>query len=384
MRRQKVMRPGAEEQAAARTRRRWGADATVVSTVVAVVVTLLATEIRRFLGETARVVLDSRLLLVFTAALVASLSSVALYGLRARKRDAVAVTTGEIEIRADALGGLDVDDAVVGRSMRYLETRRRTDDLVVCLHGLGLDADDFRPYMSESNKHCIALTLYGFNTEDRNSERYPAISLETHVQLVAYALRKIKEANPRKRITLLGFSFGADMIILLAELARNTLVELQSRALILLDPNVNNATTTISSKIAEMSNYESLEDLVEILHSAGNMAEFRYLCSYLEKITSKNFAQVHRHAREVVQRYDKPDVEPFLDSLGQLLSVSKEVHVYLSLSHESILNKVVQVADSRGMDLNSLKCSFNYHFDLIRPGFMKDHVEGLLDQRPSG
>jgi hypothetical protein len=35
------------------------------------------------------------------------------------------------------------------------------------------------------------------------------------------------------------------------------------------------------------------------------------------------------------------------------------------------------------MDLKSLTCSFNYHFDLLRPEFMKGEVERRLSERPS-
>ena len=53
------------------------------------------------------------------------------------------------------------------------------------VHGLGLDANDFRPYMAESRFHCIALTLYGFNTEEKDDPHYRPISLQSHVQLLA-------------------------------------------------------------------------------------------------------------------------------------------------------------------------------------------------------
>src|SRR4029077_13542600 len=122
------------------------------------------------------------------------------------------IAQGELPIGSDALGAVAGDqDVIVGRSLHYLETKRGSDDLLIFLHGLALDASDFRPYMTESRFHCLALTLYGFNAEEKDDQHYRPISLQSHVQLLGYALGKIATQYPHKRITLVGFSFGADV-----------------------------------------------------------------------------------------------------------------------------------------------------------------------------
>jgi pimeloyl-ACP methyl ester carboxylesterase len=339
------------------------------------ITSLYTAELRQLLEASGRGFVNNGLPVAVTA-VVASVSGVLIYEFGFRRRYGGAVTEGEIPIRADALEGIVRDeDAVVGRSLRYLETKRFTDELVVFLHGLGLDAEDFRPYMSESKFHCVALTLYGFNADERDNDHYRPISLESHVQLVGYALRRLRRRYPHKRLILVGFSFGADIILCLREFAPGVLADLRLHRVVLLDPNINNTTTTISSRIAEIDSDRSLRELVGILRSAKTSLEFRYLCEYLSKITSKNFAHVRRHAREMSDRFRRRSFGPFLDAVGTLATATGRLDVVLSLNHEAVFNAVARAAAARGLDVNRLECSRTDHFDLMGPGFLKHELE---------
>jgi pimeloyl-ACP methyl ester carboxylesterase len=343
--------------------------------VVGLFTSLYSAELRQILESSGRGFVSNGLPVAITA-VVASVSGVLIYELGFRRRFRGAVTEGEIPIRADALDGIIHDeDAVVGRTLRYLETKRFTDDLVVFLHGLGLDAEDFRPYMSESRFHCVALTLYGFNADEHDNDHYRPISLESHVQLVGYALRRLQARYPHKRITLVGFSFGADIILCLREFAPEVLTKLRLHRVVLLDPNINNTTTTISSRIADVENDRSLRDLIGILRSAKTSLEFRYLCEYLSKITSKNFAHVRRHAQEMSDRYRQRSFGPFLDAVGALAAATDRVDLVLSLNHEEVFNAAARAAARRGLDVNRLECSRTDHFDLMGPAFLKHELE---------
>lgn len=381
MRRRGIMRP--DEPGGERRGRRWRLRvlASIGGTLFGLLTSLYSAELREILEASGRGFMDAGLPVAITA-VVASVSGVLIYEYGFRRRHRGQVTEGEIEIRADALDGLiHEEDAVVGRSLRYLETRRFSEDLLVFLHGLGLDANDFRSYMSESRYHCIALTQFGFNASERGNAHYQPISLESHVQLLGYALRRIQQTYPHKRITLVGFSFGADMIGFLLEHAREVFSEIRLRKVVMLDPNVSNATTTISSRIAEMDSDHSIRDLIGILRSAKTAEEFRYRCDYLSKITSKNFAQVRRHARDVVERFRQRSFGPFLDAIGQLDATAEEgVRVVLSVDHEAVFNAVARAAVERGLDVNHLESSGTDHFDLFRPDFLK----ARLEQPPSG
>jgi pimeloyl-ACP methyl ester carboxylesterase len=262
---------------------------------------------------------SSTILSVILATAVASAATALIYSTLARRSQRYAqIAAGEISIEADILGSvIDEHAPVVGRTLHYLEAKRDTTQLVVFLHGLGLDANDFRSYMAESKYHCVALTLYGFNESEKKDDRYQPISLQTHVLLLCYAIQKIQANNPRKQVSLVGFSFGADVVLFLSHFASEAARRLKIKTAVLLDSNLNSKTTTISSRIAVLDESRPSE-LVKILDSAADLTEFRNLCEYLYKITSKNFAQIQQHARDVIELWPGDLYDKFLDRLGQV------------------------------------------------------------------
>jgi pimeloyl-ACP methyl ester carboxylesterase len=351
----------------------------LAGSILGVATNLYSSEFRSAITSSGKHV-GSVVISAVVAALVASGSTLLIYRWLLRIReDHAQILPGALEIGSDALESVkDEHDLIAGRSLHYLEAKRGTGDLLVFLHGLGLDANDFRPYMAESRFHCIALTLYGFNTEEKDDARYKPISLQSHVQLVAYALSKLQSMYPRKRITLIGFSFGADIIFFLTRYAAQTARALKIRKAVLLDPNINESTTTISSRVAVVNKDQALAELAKILDSASNISEFRNLCEYLYKITSKDFGQIQRHAQDVLALCKGPSYDRFLDSMGQLSSVTDGVYVVLSFDYEQHFNPVVRGAVTRGMDARNLECSRYGHFELIGTSFLKDTLEGVL------
>ncbi|GLZ02846.1 hypothetical protein Acsp03_03130 [Actinomadura sp. NBRC 104412] len=358
---------------------RWLAPvAGVAGTVLGLATNLYSEEFRRALTTSGHW-LSSTVLSVLLVAMVASGSAIILYRLLVRRQVIHELQAGEFPIGTDALQYIeDEHDSVVGRSLHYLEVERDSPELVVFLHGLGLDAEDFRPYMAESKFHCIALTMFGFNTEERDDPHYKPISLKSHLQLLSYALKKIRGDNPGKNITAVGFSFGADVLLLLKRYAGDLAAGLDIERAILLDPNVNHSTTTISSKVAALTAADPLDELVGILHSARDVNDLGYLCNYLRKITSKNLDQVRRHASEVVDTWRVDGYDQFLDRVGQLTTVVGDVHIIMSFSYEQQFNGMARAAQDRGLDISNLDCSRSGHFDLITPRFLRDRLEGLL------
>jgi len=352
----------------------------VIGSLFGIVSGLYSTEFRDALETSLRDLRPSpTLVFVVISSVVASASTTIFYRSLVKRRQQGEIVRGEIPIQSDALTELsNQQDSVVGRRLVYLEAKRHTGDLVVFLHGLGLDASDFRPYMLESKFHCVSLTMFGFNEVERDDEHYSPISLESHVQLLAYALRRIQRQYPHKRITLVGFSFGADMILFLSQFVGSVFADLNINKVILLDPNVNQSTTTISAKIAVVDQDRPLAQLVRILESASNVAEFRNLSEYLYKITSKNFGQIQQHAQEVVKEWSLDSFDNFLDHLGLLISSTQGVHVVLSFTYEKLFNGLAKGAVSRGLDASNLECSTCDHFELIGVGYLKDRLEGLL------
>jgi pimeloyl-ACP methyl ester carboxylesterase len=354
------------------------AVAGAVGTILGLATNLYSSEFREALSASSA--FASGALSVVIATVVASGTTALLYRWLSRRSLKQRIPQlEEIKIDPSILSTVSSEqDTVVGRSLRYLEIKRDSPELVIFLHGLGLDANDFRPYMIESKFHCVALTLYGFNADEKDNALYRPISLESHVQLLGYALEKLKDANPRKRITLVGFSFGADMIFFLSEYSSATLRRLNVHRAVLLDPNINQRTTTISSKIANVDEKWPLEDLVKILESATDMAEFRNLCEYLYKITSKNFGQIQGHARDVIEMWPGVEYQKFLDRTSRLIQTIGGVRIVLSVNYEQHFNAIAHAARARGIESSCLDIARNYHFDLIETRFLEELLEGLL------
>lgn len=346
----------------------------MVGAVFGLVTNLYSAEFRQAIESSGRGLTSTAVSFIVVAVAASASTSLVFWALSRRLKPA-GVAAGEIKIRADALQSVP---NVFGRRLHYLEVKRDSNDLVVFLHGLGLDAGDFRAYISESRFHCVALTLFGFNVSEKDDPNYPPLPLDSHVQLLGYALRKLKTMYPRKRMSLVGFSFGADMILFLGARQAEVVRGLGIRRAVLLDPNVNSSTTIISGHIARAGEEHSVDQFVEILGSAKDVAEFRYLSEYLYKITAKDFQQIRQHAREVVAVWSDESTTKFLDHVGQLMRLVEGVHVVLSGNAETLFNAVAASAAARGLDADTLDYARCDHFELIEPAMLKNRLEGVL------
>jgi hypothetical protein len=360
-----------------------GLVAGLTGTILGIAASLYSSAFRHAIASSGKAV-GPTVFSIVVATVVSSTVTVLAYRWLVHRRQALSqIVPGDITIESDVLNVVvDEQDLVVGRVLRYLEAKRESSELVIFLHGLGLDADDFRPYMAESQYHCIAITLYGFNAEERADSHYKPISMATHVQLIAYAIGKLSRRYPQKRVTLVGFSFGADVILFLPQFAQSYLREFRPSRALLLDPNINRTTTTISSRIAIIDGERPLDELINLLRSTDDVGEFRNLCEYVYKITAKNFGQIRRHASEMIQLWDTDTYDRFLDRLGQLSNSADRVHVVLSFDYDKHFNAIARGAVARGLNPSDLECSRVGHFDLIGPRFLKERLEGLVTSSP--
>jgi pimeloyl-ACP methyl ester carboxylesterase len=350
----------------------------IAGSVLGVATNLYSAEFRNAISSASHAFTGTVISIVVAAVAASTVTLVTFYWLVKHQQQRTEILPGQIPITADVLRLVDDEqDSVVGRTLHFLEARRSSPELVVFLHGLGLDANDFRPYMTESKYHCVALTLFGFNVSEATDDHYKPISLPTHVQLVAYMLTTLRELYPQKRLTLVGFSLGADAFLLLPRYAPKTTHELKINRVVLLDPNINRATTTLSARVAAVQPATPLTELLKILEGADNIAEFRILCEYLHKITSKNFAQVQRHARDIVAIWDTDSADRFLDRLGQLTASVEEVDVVVSYDYERHFNAIGRGAVERGLRLGGLESSRHGHFDLIAAQSLRERLSSL-------
>lgn len=235
--------------------------------------------------------------------------------------------------------------------------------MVIFLHGLGLDADDYRDYLSQHDEHhSIAITLLGFDA--RKSVPGRPISLSDHVRMVAELICELNVKNPGKRIHLVGFSLGADLILRLAEHWRaNTSSAPPIAATLLLDPNVNQSTMTISKVFAEADREDPLSVFKKLICLSADLELFRTLCSYLLKISKKDFAQLWHLSRDMLDYWDPDGYAQIGARLATLAGISGEVRVVLSApytEHLAFLQGAVRHEPRISLEITELG-----HFDLI-------------------
>lgn len=251
---------------------------------------------------------------------------------------------------------------------------------MIFLHGLGLDAEDFRQNMRESRYHCIAFTLFGFNVEERDDERYAPISLDGHIELASYAIREFALRYPRKQVMLVGFSLGADLVMLLAERwLKRPQGTPKIHAMLLLDPNVNRSTMNISGAIARMDAPHPLDALRGLVTDAESLIEFRNMCEYLHKITRKDLDQIRRFAKEVTECWESESTyDQFFSRLTAVTSVTARQRVVLSFAYQRHFNSVVRSARGRGLRPELFESTHCDHFGLIEPERLEQTVTRLL------
>ncbi|MFF5980721.1 alpha/beta fold hydrolase [Streptomyces olindensis] len=274
---------------------------------------------------------------------------------------------------------LPSDNAVIGRQLWYLERTTESSDLVVLLHGLGLDADDFRPFMNVARQHTAAITLFGHNVEEARDNRYRPIGMALHADLISGAINNLQRQYPYKRLTLVGFSVGCDMLFQLAELWRDH-PERQPkiRSMLLLDPNINHSTMVISGKVARLNPEQPLAELKRIAQVPEELVEFQNFCEYLHKISGKDLCQVQRYAADL-WAYWEPDgqYELFFQRLERVRAISDTTRVFFSMHFEQRFNDVVARARQRGIrqvfDLRRVD-----HFEFCQDAFLKREIGALL------
>ncbi|MBM9504503.1 hypothetical protein [Actinacidiphila acididurans] len=336
---------------------------------------------RSMIGWTGSHVLAGGTLVALAAVAVFSLAWWARGRLERSRARGRAIVARSFDIHPDDFDDdLPSDHAVIGRELRYLERRTSSSHLVVLLHGLGLDASDFRPFMNAAPQHTVGITTFGHNTAEATDGRYRAIGLATHADLISGAINNLSRQYPHKKITLVGFSVGADMLFRLAELwtdhpDRRPPIS----SALLLDPNINHSTMIITGRMARLNPDEPLAELLRVAHTPSSLIEFQNICEYLHKISEKDLDQIRRYAADLWE-YWEPDgrYDLFVRRLERLQSVCRGgLRVLFSTHFEHHFNDVMSLARQRGLrqvfDLRRVD-----HFELLRETFLTHEVDTLL------
>ncbi|MGW3644645.1 alpha/beta fold hydrolase [Streptomyces sp. NPDC000878] len=359
---------------------RYKAAVTLVGAVVGTAIGIYSDEARSVIGWTWSHVVAGGTLVTLAVATVFSLAWWA-RGLAERRRELRReVVRHSFDIHADDFEeDLPSDNAVIGRQLWYLERRTESADLTILLHGLGLDADDFRPFMNVARQHTAAITLFGHNADEARDDRYRPIGIAAHTDLISGAINNLQRQYPYKRITLVGFSVGCDMLFRLAELWReHPERQPKIKSVLLLDPNINHSTMVISEKMAHLNPEQPLAELKRIAQIPETLIEFQNVCEYLHKISGKDLAQVQRHAADL-WAYWEPDgqYDLFFQRVDRIRAISDRTRVFFSIHFEQRFNDVVALARQRGIrqvfDLRRVD-----HFEFCQDAFLKHEVGTLI------
>jgi hypothetical protein len=268
--------------------------------------------------------------------------------LRARRP----VVARELEIGAGGFGNdLPEDQAVAGRRLRYLERETASEALVVLVPGLGLDAEEYRPVMEVTDAHTVAVTMFGMHAEDAGDDLYRPIGLTAQADLLNGVIAHLTRAHPRKRLHLVGFAVGADMLLRLGELwEAYPERKPEVASVLLLDPHVNHASMAITGSMAHLDPTAPLAELKRVAGTPGDAAEFRRVCEYLSKITEKDLNQIKQHARDLWE-YTEPAGQygQFLGRVEQLRAMGGTVRVCFSRRFEEYAQELAKLGPQRGL-----------------------------------
>jgi pimeloyl-ACP methyl ester carboxylesterase len=262
----------------------------------------------------------------------------------------------------------------------YDNLRVSSETLVFYFHGLGLDQEDFYHILMETEHRGIAPTLYGFHSSDVNPISVP---FETHCYLMARFVEAILEKLTPRKIFMVGFSTGADLLLRMPRLL--ALDGSSIAGLLLLDCNVNRSTCFISRELRKGLHGEAstLQLARSIGTAATDITDWLDLHQYLVRVLGKfknNVGQLARLADDVFLAQPEEGIEQFSELLRGLLSWNANSRLHFSKGdvHESILPALRSMADAYGAR-SCIKWERDAsHFELLETNFLETSITGLL------
>lgn len=269
--------------------------------------------------------------------------------------------------------------------MHYIHNDvRPTDTVIVLLNGLGLDHDDFRNYLMFSGLRCYAPTLHGFYYNDQSVSSCPMTIDEHCATLGRFLLHIVQELDPR-RILLVGFSVGADLILW----ALSSVVRAERHRVcgaLLLDPNINTHTPFISSHFARLNAATSTTNLDiarDILSKVDSFDEWVPTNEYLNKVFKKftgDFSLLQNLSSQIVSRFPSPFPDSFLDTCKATTAVCPNINIVLSRGkanrtiYPDMLARMGELAPHAAIEYDER----SGHFDLMQLQSLDRRIMNLL------
>lgn len=279
------------------------------------------------------------------------------------------------------------DPRMVGDSMEYLDNHARSDTLVCFVPAIGLDAALYEEHLRTLPWRCVAMTP--FSHEPQRHRRY-TLSLADHFTLLRHFLRHIEERTAAKRVMLVGFSSGADVVMRFAAARPGGGARLDG--VLSLGCNISLETCFVTSMLARMSSRHPerlLADLKAVGDSAAELDTWITIHTYLVAMLRKFRGAVdplRQLAREIVRPFESGGESPFL---SWYRDASANVPIVRCLFEDSeryrafVSDLVLGQADSKRLGDKYREDSIliepdSAHFDLERPEVVMKHLEAML------
>ena len=194
---------------------------------------------------------------------------------------------------------------MVGDSMSYLDNERRSDVLIICMHGIGADQRDFEDVLRQTSYRAVALSLYGFGPVARMR---PSLSYADHNRLAGFLIEAIRQELSPQTLVMVGHSSGADQLL---EVIASPLGErLEPDVVVLLGPSVVPGEGRMSAPYSRMT--VDPDGIFKTLRTmsgyAENLTEWLIMHDYLLRAFSKlktDTAVLQEFARTYIESLDE-------------------------------------------------------------------------------
>lgn len=272
-------------------------------------------------------------------------------------------------------------ESVQGHTLHYLETGSGANDVIVCLHGLGLDAQDFKPFLLHTDRNAVAVTLCGFNQHEASSKDHTPLRRQTHAYaLLSFLEQELLKRPHVRRIHFVGFSLGADLLLVLAEILSALKLELPIGSVLFLDCNVNRRTMTICKKIATCNPSRPIMVFKDIVNEVDTLDEFRHYTDYLRRISLKSLKRVKHFAKQFLAYWPEySDTVQFSEfrSRARLVGLHALDPLFILSSDNATLGReLLSILTPEEAEMVVL--SQQSHFELLDPSFIEDHLTERL------
>jgi tRNA A-37 threonylcarbamoyl transferase component Bud32/pimeloyl-ACP methyl ester carboxylesterase len=262
------------------------------------------------------------------------------------------VTTRGFKLTDDVCRRVDrtlLDPRIIGGEMKWLDNSVASDTLVVCIHGTGLDGEMFRNVLENLPYRVAAPTFFGFESDE---QRRVPLTLEAHMALVRELVKAVMEEIRPRRMIMLGFSSGGDVVMRL--LAHPASGGIHCNAAVTLGANLGLETCWITRRLAHLYSYDEgtlLEDLKTIAMSAGSVHEWLNVHEYLVRVLRK-FQHDVEPLRVVASGFARPFEDEGRDVFpGWYRAVTSRIPVLICVNEDdSITRALIQELRLRNLD----------------------------------